>query len=342
MLRLFILTRLPRVPDSQLLRLLLGKEDFVGGLFQKTPSAPYQGLVSFVPSPQQADYLILPHDYRSVYKNEDYLNEIRTLTEEYAKKTIVFAYLDKSITIDLPNCVVLRTSQYRSNLQKNEIIVPPFVEDLGVTYGVTHRHKSSIPTIGFTGWVKHQTLFQEFKYRVKLCLSFLKILLRFKPPSSLQGLYYRRKALTAISNNGDIKKLFFIRTSYSASHQTIVGDVEQLRNEFVSSIQNADLALAVRGDGNYSLRFYEILSLGRIPLYIDTDGPLPLEDKIDYDDFIIRINHAHINMLPEILNKWWNGLSEERFMMMQKMAHDVFTTKLRTDVFYRDLFTQQL
>jgi len=178
----------------------------------------------------------------------------------------------------------------------------------------------------------------EIKFALKQGISFLKILFGIEPPPSYHGLFYRRKVIEYLNKSDLVKQLFFIRTSYSASTQTIQGDAEKVRSEFISSIKDADFALAVRGDGNYSLRFYEILSLGRIPLYIDTDGPLPLEDEIDYDSFMMRVNYKDIERVAEIVSTVWKNLNNEDFVVMQQKAREVFETKLRADLFYRVLF----
>lgn len=48
----------------------------------------------------------------------------------------------------------------------------------------------------------------------------------------------------------------------------------------ITDIQNADFILSVKGDGSFFCRFYEALSLGRIPFFIDTDCILPFENMI--------------------------------------------------------------
>jgi hypothetical protein len=42
-----------------------------------------------------------------------------------------------------------------------------------------------------------------------------------------------------------------------------------------------------RGTGNFSMRFYQTLSCGRIPILLNTDILLPFENEIDWNDIII-------------------------------------------------------
>ena len=62
---------------------------------------------------------------------------------------------------------------------------------------------------------------------------------------------------------------------------------KQLRFEFIRNILSSDYTLCFRGSGNYSLRFYETLCLGRIPLFINTDCKLPFEDEINWRDMFM-------------------------------------------------------
>jgi hypothetical protein len=64
------------------------------------------------------------------------------------------------------------------------------------------------------------------------------------------------------------------------------------RREYYNNLAAGDITFCSRGNGNFSYRFYEALSFGRIPLLIDTDCELPFERRgaINWDDYIIRIS----------------------------------------------------
>lgn len=71
---------------------------------------------------------------------------------------------------------------------------------------------------------------------------------------------------------------------------------------FVDITVNSKFALAPRGYGRSSFRFFEILKLGTIPVYIwdDTEW-LPYTDVLDYDKFCISIHISEIDLLEELL-----------------------------------------
>lgn len=329
-MKLFITKRIPGKEDCILLRLLLGQEDVVGGLFQKIESAPYQGLVTFVDTIDEADYLFMPHNYFSVESNSDYLKAMDTIAATNNKKIIVFAYGDSTRAVKIKNSVVLRTSQYKSKLKKNEIIIPPFVEDLGSIYGYSIRTKTNQkPVIGFAGWAGFKNPVRFLKYLIKLTYVY---------GPKRQGIYFRRKIINHLKNATSVVPLFILRDSFSGHLNDIEDSPEKIRKEYIDTIVQSDLALAVRGDGNYSLRFFEILSLGRIPLFVDTDMALPLETDILYADCVLHVDHVDILKTEQILNSFWEKLTSEDFICMQNAARKVFVTKLNASIFYKNLF----
>jgi hypothetical protein len=69
--------------------------------------------------------------------------------------------------------------------------------------------------------------------------------------------------------------------------------------------------LVVRGFWNYSFRQYEVMSLGKIPLYIDTWAKLPFQDEIDYKRLFIIVPFKDIHRIGSYIDKYiskneWN------------------------------------
>ena len=84
---------------------------------------------------------------------------------------------------------------------------------------------------------------------------------------------------------------------------------------FIDFTVNSKFVLAPRGYGRSSFRFFEILKLGAIPIYIWDDKEwLPYKDVINYDDFSISIHISEIYFLEEILT----SINEKRYNYMLK------------------------
>lgn len=91
----------------------------------------------------------------------------------------------------------------------------------------------------------------------------------------------RNAALESLRSNAGVDDRFIVRDRYRAGAETDQ-DRAQTQVEFDENLLSATYALCVRGSGNFSARFYEALSLGRLPLFVDTDCVLPFEDQIDW------------------------------------------------------------
>ena len=68
---------------------------------------------------------------------------------------------------------------------------------------------------------------------------------------------------------------YILRSKYRAGVSREKDPFHPSRLEFVNNILGSDYTVCMRGGGNFSVRFYETLSLGRIPVFIDTDCLLP-------------------------------------------------------------------
>jgi hypothetical protein len=106
------------------------------------------------------------------------------------------------------------------------------------------------------------------------------------------------------------KFVFNIRNAWSTDVNV---DLQQL---FIDQTINSKFALAPRGYGRSSFRFFEIFKLGAIPVYIWDDNEwLPYKDIIDYDKICVTIHECELDILDEILlnineKKYNNMLAE--------------------------------
>lgn len=111
----------------------------------------------------------------------------------------------------------------------------------------------------------------------------------------------------SLKHNGDFQ--FECNNSWS------INVSEHMMNLFIDVTSNSKFGLAPRGYGNSSFRFFEIMQLGVIPIYVyDTDNinGLPYQDILDYSLFSIVICINKINELPSILH----SISEDKYNQM--------------------------
>ena len=71
----------------------------------------------------EADALLIPHNYNLVRNNTKYLASFEDLAEKSGKKILIFFPGDSAETVPIANAVIFRNSQYRYSLKDNEIIL---------------------------------------------------------------------------------------------------------------------------------------------------------------------------------------------------------------------------
>ena len=287
---------------------------------------------NLVENPKEAHYFMIPHNYFYI-KTPGYLDDFIKLSKEYNKKIIVFSYGDSDADINIPNSIIFRTSQYAYKKKENEIIMPAIADDLLGEGRVAIKNKSSKPTVGFCGWASFDSVWGFIKQYVKSLPAFL-----MRSPKR-KGILFRIKAIKVLKKSGLLYTNFIIRDTYSGNEKTRIGDFDELRKEYIKNILESDFSLAVKGDGNFSIRFYEILSLGRVPLFVNTDCVLPLEDVINYDDFILKVDYKNIKHTAQIVSDFYGNLPENEFVSMQIKAREVFENYLRIDKYFEYVFS---
>jgi len=285
---------------------------------------------------EKADYVFLPYNYWFLQEHdphliERYVEEARKLN----KPLLIDAVSDKMKDIHIPHSVVLRYAQYRSRLKENDVVIPVYAEDLLASHckgQLVIREKKEKPRVGFVGW-SSLPFFTYPKTRLKdLPLAVLGL---FTTRFDLhrKGVLLRKKALMALASSPNIDANFIYRKSFSGNRKTAEKDPAILRDEFVQNIIDSDYTLCIRGDANQSTRFFEALSLGRIPIFVDTDMALPLPDLINYRDFCVFVDYRELHNIVRIVSAFHQSISPEKFKDMQRRAREVYETYLRIDAY---------
>jgi hypothetical protein len=105
-----------------------------------------------------------------------------------------------------------------------------------------------------------------------------------------------RETIFNVLNNN--KSFLLYKTNGWTPNVSIVS-----QRNFVSVTIDSKFALAPRGYGRGSFRFYECLLLGTIPVYVWNDIEwLPFKNVIDYSKLCVSINISDIDKLETILN----------------------------------------
>jgi len=112
----------------------------------------------------------------------------------------------------------------------------------------------------------------------------------------------------------------------------------EVRKEFVYNIISSHYCLATRGNGNFSYRLYEIMSLGRIPLFVNTDAVLPYEEFIDYKKYFCWVEEKDLKKIAKIVLDFNNKISNEDFISLQKKIREIYEEWISPVGFHKNLW----
>jgi len=104
------------------------------------------------------------------------------------------------------------------------------------------------------------------------------------------------------------------------------------KKQYYNNLLNNRYALCIRGEGNFSFRFYEALSFGRIPILLDTDDILPFSKIIDWSKHIIRIKEDEIHLLPQLLKEDNRSMLDNRNLWKEYLSIDGYAKNFTRDI----------
>ena len=290
---------------------------------------------------QKADIVFAPYRHVWFLRHDTALFEecVRTANEA-GLPILIDGAGDVEFPINAGNAYVLRIGGYRFLPERGRIQIPPLADDLleRCRNGqlVIRKKKEGKPHVGFAGWAVLSPI-QYFRTIIKEIPIRLRSVIDSRYQACTKGVLWRRKAIKLLQKSSQVVFTLRARSSFSASHRTAEDDMSKLREEMVSTILESDYALDVRGDANDSTRLFEILSLGRIPVIVDTERNFPFSDKIDYSSFALIVDFRDINQLPERIAEFHKNISPERFEEMQRNARDAYVTYFRIDALMRPI-----
>ncbi len=312
-----------------------------GGLFRDVKYSFFKEAET--PDSKSADAIVLVNNFAKELDAEakEYLKKYADTAERLSKPLFIFSCGDFTDSLRFDSRIwVFRQSLYKSSMESRDICIPTTTEDPPKEL-LFIRNKNKKPIVAFCGmggfssvrsWIKYhaENLFYE-------CVALLKPEMRAKK----LGVYWRRAMMRACERSPLVETNFIVRRSFSGHEKSIELNPKQARREYLETTANADFVLAPKGDGNYSNRFLKTLAFGRIPVLVDTDVVLPLEEKIDYSKIIVRVPMRQVENTANYICEFYGALTEEEWKNRQSLARETFEQYLKQDVFFRNFFTKE-
>jgi hypothetical protein len=260
---------------------------------------------SLVENPDEAAAFIFPINYFTIAQKgyEEQYKMLYQLAVSKGKKMLVYTGGDYGKTFNDSVIITWRNSGFKSLNDRQTVIIPAFISDPlerdDLEFKV-YQYKVK-PQISFTGFAN-----PSFKEQLRILGATLKANLNRwlkKDISDTQSIYNaagkRFAYLKELESYPSIKTDFIYRDKYRAG-AIIQEQRETSTAVFFKNLNDAPYTFCMRGAGNFSVRFYESLALGKIPILIDTDVQLPLEQLIDWDQHICRVA-PHENVTERLL-----------------------------------------
>jgi len=295
-----------------------------------------RSLYSITDNIAEADMVLPPYKHQWLLRHDVPLwRECVDTAQQAGLPLLVDGTGDVEYPIDASNAYVLRIGGYRFIPERGRIVIPPLVDDLlercmNGELQVREKRAEAKPIVGFVGWAalplkqKLRTVAKELPIRLRGIFD-----QRYR--TMTKGVFWRARAIHVLQASPKVELNLKARASFSGSTKTAMGDLHTLRKEFVDTLLASDYGLEVRGDPNTSARLFEICSLGRIPVVVDTERFFPFSDEIDYSSFALIVDFRDIERLPEKIAEFHEAISPERFKQMQRNARDAYIHYFRID-----------
>jgi hypothetical protein len=274
----------------------------------------------------KADIVLLPFSINYYFQSNQshLLEEINTICASNNIKAFGYVGGDFGIQLaEFSNLIYFRQGGFKKQLSHQNKGFPVGLSDhfQGI-YKLENpipKEKENLPTVGFCG---HAT-FSVSKRAKEITKCLLENGKRFinSPFGKVYeplfaSAYERAKLLSHFERSNKVKTNFINRAHYRAGAIT-----EQQRAtttlEYYNNILASDYVLCVRGAGNFSVRFYETLMMGKIPVFVNTDCLLPFEDKINWKNHVVWVEWKERENIAQIVSKFHTNLSSNEFVHLQ-------------------------
>jgi hypothetical protein len=190
--------------------------------------------------------------------------------ENSQKKQVFFMAGDYEDNLDFlkenNNDIILRQSFTKSKKKKNEILIPSSYDLLAGDKDMEPCPITSKPKISFCGSrTSHpcrNLLFSLFEDQTEIRTNFI----------------FRDEPCKGLTDD----------------------EIEQKTIDFTDNMKTSEFVFCPRGNGNFSIRFYEALFSGRIPVVVESDSELPFENLIQWNNYIVMTTED--NLIKDIVS----------------------------------------
>jgi len=220
------------------------------------------------------------------------LRQISAKFSSAGKKVIVLIVFDYEHCYPQLDNLILLRTSMRASKKKENEFTVPYLFECKEK-AFPLSESTAIPKVGFCGWTRN-----------------------------------RRKIMHTFEQSTEVESNFIKR------HRFWGGDPQNqdLVDTFYENMRENQFNIAQRGAGNFSMRFYQTLAAGRIPVLVNTDMELPFRSEIPWRDFIV-FEDSEKACVDRVIECHRQG----RIAQMQTTCAEVFRSYLSRTSYFAQL-----
>jgi hypothetical protein len=296
---------------------------------------------------EDADVAVFPLGGRALLRLPDGAERARAFADAaraLGKPTAFFfdnadtrGHLDPPFPV--ADAFVLRGSLFRSRRGQREHALPGFHDDLvAATGGNLPVRKKREPVVSFCGAVipEHAAPRNARERARKVFGDSRRFIWRLQRRHE-EDLFARSRAIDALCAQDDVATSIVVRESGGGGTWERFDEDRWnvARQEFLENMVDSDYVLCARGDGNWSIRFYEALCLGRIPIVIDTDLVMPYDSLVSWRDYGVWIDRSEIGAIGAKVAEYHERMGDAEFEDRQRECRRLWEEYLSPVGFFR-------
>ncbi|HTW93641.1 MAG TPA: hypothetical protein VMD30_02530 [Tepidisphaeraceae bacterium] len=300
------------------------------------PDGPHRAKYDQLNSDASNYFAAAPLDEADVvvyaYRAQDHQGELTDVAVQAKNRGIpclFFTWGDAYVPIRVPYGQVYGHSLIAEKCLESDRAMPAFCADPLGGGTVQPRQWQRSATVGFCGYVGDPM--RRTMYRL------------MGRAEKVAGLELRSSILKRLRKSPRVLTQFICRSAYFAGaigrfHRNPAAQALAW-NEYRENLFSCDYTLCVRGAGNFSYRFYEVLAGGRIPLFVNTRCVLPFPDQIEWQRHCVWVEEDQLDRIGDKLADFHAALSPQQFVELQQANRRLWEEKLSPLGFYRTLLT---
>lgn len=278
---------------------------------------------------KRAAVAVLPWNWEFATSDPTRRRRARSMIRDHAAaglRTLIFHTHDSETPLRLRHTVVFRTSLVRGRHGRHEHAMPWLsagFPELGLQ-PAAQRPYQRVPSVAFCGTLHREHYRTPTLYRRLFRRHRNQYPIAYPHPPGLRAI-----ALDVLKATPGLDCRFIERDRFLGGAVRADGSIDpqvqaQTRADFVNNLLDADYALCVRGAGNFSIRFAEILAAGRIPLFIDSACVLPWPGRVDWREVLVSVDLGDLPRLGETLLREHRQSDPVEFAARQRRCREVW------------------